>query len=245
MQISHAHLPLRRLGLAAAGSVVLLGIAAGPAAAHAEVSASDPRALAENVTLSFTSEAESDAAGIAELRVVLPQGIAPDAVTLKEAPEGWKLTATPDGYSVGGAALATGTDAEYSITVRQLPDAKSLAFKTLETYGDGKVSRWIEVPADGRKVDNPAPLLQLQPAAPGAKPIAPSPSPTPTPTPSAPAAEPSSPAPAAPAASPDAAREANAADSGSGNGVVVAIVAAVVVLGGAGAFRWTRRSRQS
>ncbi|MGW2037089.1 DUF1775 domain-containing protein [Streptomyces virginiae] len=241
MQISHDHLPLRRLGLAAAGSVVLLGIAAGPAAAHAEVSASDPRALAENVTLSFTSEAESDAAGIAELRVVLPQGIAPDAVTLKEAPEGWKLTATPDGYSVGGAALATGTDAEYSITVRQLPDAESLAFKTLETYGDGKVSRWIEVPADGRKVDNPAPLLKLQPAAPGAKPIAPSPPPTPTPTPSAPTAEPSSPA---PAASPDA-RKANAADSGSGNGVVVAVVAAVVVLGGAGAFRWTRRSRQS
>ncbi|MFB6692527.1 DUF1775 domain-containing protein [Streptomyces virginiae] len=243
MQISHDHLPLRRLGLAAAGSVVLLGIAAGPAAAHAEVSASDPRALAENVTLSFTSEAESDAAGIAELRVVLPQGIAPDAVTLKEAPEGWKLTATPDGYSVGGAALATGTDAdaEYSITVRQLPDAESLAFKTLETYGDGKVSRWIEVPADGRKVDNPAPLLKLQPAAPGAKPIAPSPSPTPTPTPSAPTAEPSSPA---PAAAPDA-RKANAADSGSGNGVVVAVVAAVVVLGGAGAFRWTRRSRQS
>ncbi|KOU74271.1 DUF1775 domain-containing protein [Streptomyces virginiae] len=246
MHTSHDHLPLRRLGLAAAGSVVLLGIAAGPAAAHAEVSASDPRALAENVTLSFTSEAESDSAGITELRVVLPQGIAPDAVTLKEAPENWKLTATPDGYSVGGAALATGTDAEYSITVRQLPDAKSLAFKTLETYGDGKVSRWIEVPADGQKVDNPAPLLKLQPAAPGAKPIAPGPSPTPTPAPapSAPTAQPSSTAPSAPAASPDA-RQANAAGSGSGNGVVVAVVAAVLVLGGAGAFRWTRRRRQS
>ncbi|KJY20903.1 MULTISPECIES: DUF1775 domain-containing protein [Streptomyces] len=246
MHTSHDHLPLRRLGLAAAGSVVLLGIAAGPAAAHAEVSASDPRALAENVTLSFTSEAESDSAGITELRVVLPQGIAPDAVTLKEAPENWKLTATPDGYSVGGAALETGTDAEYSITVRQLPDAKSLAFKTLETYGDGKVSRWIEVPADGQKVDNPAPLLKLQPAAPGAKPIAPGPSPTPTPAPapSAPTAQPSSTAPSAPAASPDA-RQANAAGSGSGNGVVVAVVAAVLVLGGAGAFRWTRRRRQS
>ncbi|KOU33662.1 hypothetical protein ADK53_18155 [Streptomyces sp. WM6373] len=246
MHTSHDHLPLRRLGLAAAGSVVLLGIAAGPAAAHAEVSASDPRALAENVTLSFTSEAESDSAGITELRVVLPQGIAPDAVTLKEAPENWKLTATPDGYSVGGAALATGTDAEYSITVRQLPDAKSLAFKTLETYGDGKVSRWIEVPADGQKVDNPAPLLKLQAAAPGAKPIAPGPSPTPTPAPapSAPTAQPSSTAPSAPAASPDA-RQANAAGSGSGNGVVVAVVAAVLVLGGAGAFRWTRRRRQS
>ncbi|MFD3683003.1 DUF1775 domain-containing protein, partial [Streptomyces sp. NPDC058613] len=167
----------RRLGLGAAGALVALGVAAGPAAAHAGVTASDPRALAENVTLTFTSEAESDTAGIAELRVVLPKGIAPDAVTLKEAPEEWKLTATPDGYAIGGAALATGTDAEYSITVRQLPDEKSLVFKTLETYGDGKVSRWIEVPTSGEKVDNPAPVLALRAAAPGARPVAPSPSP--------------------------------------------------------------------
>ncbi|MEV7590258.1 DUF1775 domain-containing protein [Streptomyces sp. NPDC089922] len=238
-------LPLRRVGLAAVGAAVLLGLAAGPAAAHAEVSASDPRALAENVTLSFTSEAESDTAGITELRVVLPEGIAPDAVTLKEAPKEWKFTATPDGYSVGGAALATGTDAEYSITVRQLPDAKSLAFKTLETYGDGKVSRWIETPTDGRKVDNPAPVLKLQPAAPGARPIAPSPSPTPTP--STPSAQPSSSAPPAPTPAPDAqkADAADPADTEGNTGVVVAAVAAVVVLGGAGAFRWTRRGRQS
>lgn len=240
---SRARLPLRRLGLAVAGSAVLLGLAAGPAAAHAEVSASDPRALAENVTLSFTSEAESDTAGIAELRVVLPQGIAPDAVTLKEAPEGWKLTATPDGYSVGGAALATGTDAEYSITVRQLPDAKSLAFKTLETYGDGKVSRWIEVPADGQKVDNPAPLLTLRAAAPGAKPIAASPSPTPSP--SVPVAQPSSPAASASAPAPQTANAADEGGTGAGTGVVVAVVAAVLVLGGAGAAWWARRSRQA
>ncbi|WP_234363568.1 DUF1775 domain-containing protein [Streptomyces sp. TN58] len=239
-------LPLRRLGLAAVGSVLLLGIAAGPAAAHAGVSASDPRALAENVTLSFTSEAESDTAGITGLRVVLPQGIAPDAVALVEAPEGWNLTATPDGYNVGGAALATGTDAEYSIRVRQLPDAQSLAFKTLESYGDGTVSRWIEVPTDGRKVDNPAPLLKLQPAAPGAKPLAASPSApeVASSAPSAPAAQPSSPAASAPRPTPDV-RQANAAESGGGTGVFAAVVAAVVALGGAGAVWWARRGRPS
>ncbi|MBT1186496.1 DUF1775 domain-containing protein, partial [Streptomyces sp. CJ_13] len=168
-------LQVRRLCIAAVGAVVVVGVAAGPAAAHAEVTASDPRALAENVTLSFTSEAESDTAGIKELRVVLPKGIAPDALTLKDAPKDWKLTATADGYSIGGPALATGTDAEYSVTVRQLPDEKSLAFKTLETYGDGKIDRWIEVPANGEKVDNPAPVLELKAAAPGAKLIAPAP----------------------------------------------------------------------
>ncbi|MFJ6478817.1 MULTISPECIES: DUF1775 domain-containing protein [unclassified Streptomyces] len=235
------------LGLTAFGALVVLGIAAGPAAAHAGVTASDPRALAENVTLSFTSEAESDSAGIAELRVVLPKGITPDAVTLKDAPEGWKLTATPDGYSIGGTALATGTDAEYSITVRQLPDEKALAFKTLETYGDGKVSRWIEVPANGEKVDNPAPVLELKAAAPGAKPIAPSPSPSPTPPPSAvPSEQPSAAAPSAPSGASSTATTTattNLKGAGSGTGVVLGSVAATLVLAAAGAFWWLRRSR--
>ncbi|MFG2235021.1 DUF1775 domain-containing protein [Streptomyces sp. NPDC048723] len=243
MNRSHTRLPLPRLAFAAACALVVLGVAAGPAAAHAEVTASDPRALAENVTLSFTSEAESDTAGIAELKVVLPKGIAPDAVTLKDAPKEWKLTATPDGYAIGGPALATGTDAEYSITVRQLPDEKSLAFKTLETYGDGKVSRWIEVPTSGEKVDNPAPVLELKAAAPGAKPIAPSASPSPTPS-AAPSVEPSAapPAPAAPAASADA-QATSKEEAGNSTGAVVGVGAAVLLLAAAGTFWWVRRSR--
>ncbi|MFI6696423.1 hypothetical protein ACIBLA_32660 [Streptomyces sp. NPDC050433] len=48
-----------------------------------------------------------------------------------------RSTATADGYTVGGTALAAGTNAEHSVVVRQLPDAKSLALKTVETYGDG------------------------------------------------------------------------------------------------------------
>ncbi|MFG2412825.1 DUF1775 domain-containing protein [Streptomyces goshikiensis] len=237
-------LQVRRLCIAAVGAVVVVGVAAGPAAAHAEVTASDPRALAENVTLSFTSEAESDTAGIKELRVVLPKGIAPDALTLKDAPKDWKLTATADGYSIGGPALATGTDAEYSVTVRQLPDEKSLAFKTLETYGDGKIDRWIEVPANGEKVDNPAPVLELKAAAPGAKLIAPAPSPTPSSAaPSAPAAAAAAAAqPSAPAAS-TSARAANAEDAGSGAGAVAGVIAAVLLLAAGGTFWWVRRGR--
>ncbi|WCD83898.1 hypothetical protein KPP03845_100217 [Streptomyces xanthophaeus] len=237
--------PARGLGLATVGALVLLGLAAGPAAAHAEVSASDPRALAENVTLTFNSEAESDTAGIASLRVVLPSGITPDAVALKDAPTDWKLVATADGYSIGGPALATGTDAEYSITVRQLPDAKSLVFKTLETYSDGKISRWIEVPTNGEKVDNPAPVLELKAAAPGAKPIAPSPSPSPSPTPppsDAASAQPSAAVPSAPPASVSA-QATSEDEAGSSTGAIVGVIAAVVVLAAASAFWWLRRGR--
>ncbi|MFJ7586873.1 DUF1775 domain-containing protein [Streptomyces sp. NPDC097617] len=237
MNGSHTRPGLRRLGITAVGALVAVGVAAGPAAAHAEVTASDPRALAENVTLSFTSEAESETAGISELRVVLPEGIAPDAVTLKDAPKEWKLTATADGYAIGGPALATGTDAEYSVTVRQLPDQKSLAFKTLETYGDGKVSRWIEVPTSGEKVDNPAPLLELKAAAPGAKPIAPSPSPSAA----APSAQPSTADPSASVA-PASAQAASDKDAGSSTEAVAGVIASVLLLAAAGAFWWVRRN---
>ncbi|WP_345943983.1 DUF1775 domain-containing protein [Streptomyces sp. SID3212] len=234
---------LRRYAVAVAAAAAVVAAGAGPAAAHAEVSASDARALAENVTLSFTSEAESDDAGIKTLRVVLPEGIAPDAVALKDAPKGWKLTATADGYTVGGAALGVGTDAEHSVTVRQLPDAESLVFKTVETYGNGEISRWIEVPSGGKKVENPAPVLELKPAAPGAKPLSPSPSPSPTPEPSVTSSSPA-PAPSTPAAASTAPAEAAVAnDSGRDTTVIIAVVAVVVVLvAGAGVW-WSRRSR--
>ncbi|WP_254406952.1 DUF1775 domain-containing protein [Streptomyces sp. GMY02] len=243
MNTSSIALVLRRCGVTVAAATVVVAAGAGPAAAHAEVTASDPRALAENVTLNFTSEAERSEAGIKELRIVLPQGIAPDTVALKEAPKGWKLTATADGYTVGGAALAAGTDAEHSITVRQLPDAKSLVFKTVETYSDGDVSRWIEVPGDGEKAENPAPVLELKAAAPGATPIAPSPSPTPEPSVSSSSPAPSTSAPAPAATAEPSAQASEAEDSGSNTGVIVAAIAVVVVLAvGAGVW-WVRRGR--
>ncbi|MFC8824279.1 DUF1775 domain-containing protein [Streptomyces sp. NPDC057137] len=233
----------RRLGVLAAATVATLAIGTGPAAAHAEVTASDSRALAENVTLSFVSEAESDAAGIKELRIVLPKGIAPDTVALKEAPKGWKLAATADGYTVGGTALAAGTDAEHSVTVRQLPDAKSLAFKTVETYGDGKISRWIEVPGDGQQVENPAPVLELKEAAPGAELIAPSPSAEPSASASSSAAAgPGDGATASASASSEPEADAEEEDSGS-DGVLLTVVAVVAVLAAGAAIWWVRRSR--
>ncbi|NEW73401.1 DUF1775 domain-containing protein [Streptomyces rapamycinicus] len=151
--------------LAFAASALVLATA-GPALAHTEVSASDSRALAKNVTLTFESEAEDQGAGFTGIRTVLPKGIDPGDVELKQAPKGWKLKPTDDGYSVGGPALAPGENAEHSVVVRQLPDATALAFKTVDTYEGGKVSRWIEVARDGEpEPENPAPLLKLKAAA--------------------------------------------------------------------------------
>ncbi|MFH8257581.1 DUF1775 domain-containing protein [Streptomyces roseolus] len=219
------------------GATVALLVGAGAAAAHAEVSASDSRALAENVTLTFTSEAESDSAGIKELRIVLPEGLTPAMVVLKEAPKDWTFTASADGYTVAGPALAPGTDAEHSVVVRQLPNAKELPFKTVETYSDGKISRWIEVSTGGQKVENPAPVLELKPAVPGAKPIEPSPSPEPSVSSASPPAPVTSAA-SSPAVNPVAEKESD----GGNTGVVIAVAAVVLVVLGAGLW-WVRRRR--
>ncbi|MFF7136042.1 DUF1775 domain-containing protein [Streptomyces sp. NPDC008196] len=179
-----SRITLPRLSVAAATAVTAVLLTAVPAAAHTEVEADKAQALAENVTVSFHAEAESDTSGIKEVRVVLPEGIAPADVAYGEGPKGWKFNATDDGYTVGGAELKTGTSAEYSVVVRQLPDAEEVPFKTLQTYGDGHVDRWIELDENG---ENPAPTLKLKAAAPGAKPVASSPgasaSPSPSPTP--------------------------------------------------------------
>ncbi|MET7657033.1 MULTISPECIES: DUF1775 domain-containing protein [unclassified Streptomyces] len=235
----------RRLVLAGAAALTATLALATPAAAHAEVEADKPQALAENVTLSFVSEAESDSAGFTELRVVLPEGIAPADVTLDESPKGWKLTATKDGYTVAGPALKTGVDAEHKIRIRQLPDVKELAFKTVETYSDGEVSRWIELPAGGEEPEQPAPLLKLKAAAPGAKPI--SPSPTAAESASASAA---APAPSATTSEADtsAAADDTAAgeDDGTSSGALVGvIVVALLVLGGGAWWLLKRRAASS
>ncbi|MCX4904616.1 DUF1775 domain-containing protein [Streptomyces sp. NBC_00878] len=228
----------RRIALTGAAALTAVLALAGPASAHTEVEADKAQALAENVTLTFVCEAESASAGFREVRVVLPEGIAPADVTLDEAPKGWQLKATDDGYVVGGPALKTGVDAEYKVKIRQLPDAKEVAFKTIDTYSDGEVSRWIELPKGGEEPEQPAPLLKLKAAAPGATPVSPSPtaSPTPSPTPS------DTVTPSEPAAT-EAAADTKNDDGGSSTGLVVGgVVAAVLVLGAGGWWLTKRRA---
>ncbi|WP_442818453.1 hypothetical protein [Streptomyces sp. NBC_01237] len=76
----------RTLAVAAGLAVGAVLFAAGPASAHVEVESEKAQALAENVTLAFEAESESGTAGITELRVVLPEGIAPADVVYGEGP---------------------------------------------------------------------------------------------------------------------------------------------------------------
>ena len=217
----------RRAASALVASFVGVGtvlIGAAPASAHVKVTADNPQAGALNVTLTFTGAAESDSSGIVSERVVLPAGIAPTDVRLAAAPPGWTFATATDGYTVTGPALPVGKDAVHSVVVAQLPaNATELVFKLVESYSDGKVSRWIEVPEAGKpEPENPAPVLKLAPAA------APVPSPAASTPSSSPAATPASSA--TPPAEP-----AQAASSESQNSTGVWIVVGLVVVAAAAA----------
>ena len=208
------------------GLSVLLG--AQPASAHVEVSAQPARAGAQNAVLSFDAEAESQTAGITGLKVQLPDGITPTDVALVKAPAGWRFASTADGYQVSGPAVPAGQNATYSVRVAQLPNARTLYFKTIQSYSDGRQDGWIELPpAAGGEAPMPAPALTLAAAAPTTAP----------PTTAAPTTDASivDPTPSTPAAAGD-------GDGGVRAGMWILIAALVVLVAGAAIYLWRRRS---
>ncbi len=228
-----------RTAVIAAALITAVVTAAGPASAHVEVEAEGARALDQNATLTFVAESESATAGITKLEVILPNGITPADVTYDEGPKGWKFASTDRGYAVSGPAITAGQDAEYAVTVRQLPNAKSLAFKTLQSYSDGRVDRWIELEQsdDGGHSDSAAPILELAAAAPGAETV--SPSPTTQPTASAPTT-PSQPADPTPSKSGAGTAADGTDDDGMSPALPIGLGVAALALAG-GVVWWFRR----
>ena len=219
-----------RLTLAAAlGLVAAVAVTAAPAWAHVQVSADKAQAGATNVTVSFNGEAESTTAGIKSEQVFLPDGITANQVHQGKLPAGWTFTTAPDNFTVAGPALPVGTDAVWSVVIDKLPaNATQLVFKTIETYGNGEVDRWITEQQPGQpEPEHPAPVLKLAAAA------ATSAAPT--------SAAPTSAAPAPPTTSSTATKS----DGGSGNGVWWIVGAVVVLAAIAAAVVLVRRRRPS
>jgi hypothetical protein len=219
----------RRPVLAILLAVGLVLLSAGPAGAHVEATAGPgAQAGAGPVTVAFEAAAESPSAGIARVRAQLPGGVPPASVALASGPAGWALTPTSDGYEVAGSALPPGTDAQFAITIAQLPaDRTEFPFPTLVRYTDGTEDAWIEVPTpDNPEPANPAPVIT----------VAAAPAPTSTPAPSTAPAPPAPSAPSTPSTEPQAQ---SAEDGGTPAWVVVLGVLAVVLLltGGAAYLR--------
>ena len=227
---------------AAVTTTAVLGLvlaAAGPVSAHVEASAPGAQAGTGPVTVAFHAEAESTTAGITGVKAQLPEGILPEQVSLASGPAGWSLAPTPDGYEIGGPAIAPGEDLEFGIRIERLPlDVTELPFKTLLRYSDGREDAWIELPSEADpEPENPAPTITVAPAPAGAATTAPSsPAPTPTPTPSsdsAPTVEPQ-----------EEAAQSPADGESTSTGLIVAIVILAAALAG-GLWFWRSRTSRS
>ncbi|MBM0202315.1 YcnI family protein [Micromonospora sp. NPDC051227] len=222
----------------AAAATAVLGFA-GPASAHVTV---NPKEATQGgyARVAFRVPNESDTASTIKLEVVLPENAPVGSVSTMPVP-GWTVTTEKRKVdppievhgsqlteavskitwtASGDAGVKPGQFQEFPVSMGPLPQVDSMVFKTLQTYSDGNISRWIDDPAPGaEEPEHPAPVLTLAAAA------APSGSATPT----------------AAVASPD------DDDDDDGNGLAVGLGVAGLVAGLAGlalgglAFARTRR----
>ena len=194
---------LRLLGGAAVAAVAIIA-SAGAASAHVEVSPGTAVQGGE-ATFGFQVPNEQESASTTKVQVSLPADQPLGSVLLMPHP-GWTSTvtkaklATPiktdDGEvteaistitwtaNSSATAIKPGQFDEFVISAGPLPKADSMQFKTLQTYSDGTVVRWIDPEnADGSEPEHPTPTLELTPA------VAEGASATPSPTGSAVAAK--------------------------------------------------------
>ena len=62
-------------------------------------------------------------------------------------------------------AIQPGQFEQFPVELGPLPTTDSISFKVLQTYSDGSVVSWIEVPVAGQaEPDHPTPILTLTPA---------------------------------------------------------------------------------
>ncbi|WP_406330111.1 YcnI family protein [Streptomyces sp. NBC_00203] len=171
---------LRRAGLVAALTTVGVLTAAGAAFAHVTV---HPESYAKGATdgvLTFRVPNEEDTASTTKVQVFLPTDH-PVLGVLVTPQAGWtaKVTTTKlktpiktdDGTITDavseitwtGGRIRHGEYQDFDVAFGQLPDnTDELSFKTLQTYSDGNVARWIEeTPKGGEEPENPAPVLTL------------------------------------------------------------------------------------
>ncbi|GGL17021.1 YcnI family copper-binding membrane protein [Mangrovihabitans endophyticus] len=175
-------------GATAAATLTSVLALAAPASAHVTVG-SAAAVRGGYATVTFKVPSESDTAATTKLQVYLPTDTPFASVSLRPLP-GWTATTaktkldkpiTAHGTQIteavstvtwtasGDAAIKPGEFQTFDLSLGPMPDAGQVVFKALQTYSDGTVVRWIEEPSsDGTEPENPAPVLKLAPAAPGA-----------------------------------------------------------------------------
>lgn len=164
------------VGAAAAAGVALLAV---PATAHVSVDPASARPGSAAV-LTFHVPNEESGADTTRVAMQIPTDH-PIAQLLVEPPPGWTVSVktvtlakplvTDDGQfgqavsevDWSGGRIAPGQFEDFSVSADPLPEGVGeLAFKTIQTYSNGDVVRWIDVAQPGQPApDHPAPVLTL------------------------------------------------------------------------------------
>ncbi|HLV58111.1 MAG TPA: YcnI family protein [Natronosporangium sp.] len=178
---------VRRVAATVGAVAALVLASAAPAFAHVTVNPDEAEA-GHRARLTFRVPTESDTAATVALQVHFPQEAPVPSVSTGVVP-GWSVEVTyrtldqplDDGH--GGqvteavetitwtaddpsAGIPPGQFGEFTVSLGPLPDVDEIALPALQTYSDGEVVRWIELPQPGVEPQFPAPVLTV--TAPGA-----------------------------------------------------------------------------
>jgi uncharacterized protein YcnI len=180
MRISPARKTLLKRSSAVVGATAALVVAAAlPASAHVTVTP-DTAAQGSTQELTFKVPNEESTATTSSIQLQIPTDH-PIAQVLPQAVAGWTITVqtvtlakpltTDDGTFTTavseidwtGGTIPVNQYQDFRISVDPLPsDTTQIAFKAVQTYSNGDVVRWIDVPVAGQPdPDHPAPVLTL------------------------------------------------------------------------------------
>lgn len=163
----------------AAGTVLLLS---GPAFAHVSVQPGEAT-KGGYATINFKVPNERDNASTTQLEVnfpidqpltsVMPQDVPGWTVTVEKSKldkpltvHGKQINEAVTKVTWSGGKIEPGKFQQFPLSVGKLPEnADQMVFKSLQTYDNGEVVRWIEEAKDGaEEPQNPAPVLKLSAA---------------------------------------------------------------------------------
>jgi uncharacterized protein YcnI len=173
-------------GLVMAAAVAGALAVAAPASAHVTV---NPREATQGgyTRVVFRVPTESDTASTTKLEVHFPEDVPLTSARVQPVP-GWTAEITREALDEpveGGhgtmateriavitwtaddedAALGPEEFGEFPVSMGPLPEVDQLVFPSIQTYSDGNVVRWIELPEEGAHPERPAPVLTLTPPA--------------------------------------------------------------------------------
>jgi uncharacterized protein YcnI len=171
---------MRKFGLIAACTLVFMVFDAGVAGAHVTVSPSSLAQGTDDAILTFRVPNESATAAVTGLKIQFPLSH-PIVLLNPESGSGWQVnvvktalpkpvttddgtfTTTVSEIDWSGSTIAVGQFGEFNVLAQGIPTGTSeLVFKAIQTYSDGTVVSWIEVP--NRAVpdpEHPAPTIFL------------------------------------------------------------------------------------